>query len=229
MRLPDKKITIVKHGSGDERRAATPGSVIKPFVLQTLLGRRLLTGRDTFLCPGNLLINGRQLSCVHPRMAAPMDVERALAYSCNCAVAHWAERIATAELASRLAGAGLPVVAPVHDVRLLALGEEGVRVSALQLAQACARLPFSPEVWAGLESAVRYGTAQRAALPKLTVAGKTGSGGVFTTGRVAWFAGFVPSRRPEFVIVVMAAGASGGSDAAPLARELWLEMLGDRA
>jgi len=52
------------------------------------------------------------------------------------------------------------------------------------------------------------------------VAGKTGSSRTAAGNRIAWFAGFQPSRSPEVVVAVMLAGRSGGSDAAPVASEI---------
>ena len=158
-----------------------------------------------------------------------MNVERAIAYSCNCAVAHWSARTSIADLSSALNARGFHVQGPVTDVRLLALGEEGLRLSPLELLGGYRRLHPPDAVWAGMEGAVRYGTAQGAALPGMTVAGKTGSGGTAASGRVAWFAGFAPSRAPETIAVVMAAGSSGGADAAPLARDLWSAYFGSRS
>lgn len=229
IRTDNGNVTTFKHGNGDERRAAAPGSVIKPLVLTALVELKLLQEDDTYLCSGRLHVSGRQLNCVHPPIATPMNVERAIAYSCNCAVAHWAERTNTNRLGDQMRSLGLNVNSGVRDVRLLALGEEGISISALQLAQAYRRSRFKDAVWAGMEGAVLYGTAQRAALPRLHVAGKTGSSGNAISGRVAWFAGLAPSRTPEVITVVMAAGGSGGADAAPIARELWLQHFGERA
>ena len=229
LRLADGKVTIIKQGRGDERRRETPGSVLKPLVVTALLERGRLKTDETFLCPGLLTVRGRQLNCVHPKMASPMNAARALAYSCNCAVAHWAQRFRTGELADSLARYGLQPEGDARDVRLLALGEEGIRVSAEELLAAYRRLRILDAVRAGMCGAVRFGTAQWAALPHISVAGKTGSGGTVSGGRVAWFAGFAPSEKPEVMVAVMAAGGSGGSDAAPLARKVMADYFGARA
>jgi cell division protein FtsI/penicillin-binding protein 2 len=77
--------------------------------------------------------------------------------------------------------------------------------------------PLMQPVLAGLEDAVEYGTAQRARVPGLVVAGKTGSVRAESGARVAWFAGFAPSRAPEVALAVALEGRSGGGDAAPVA------------
>src|ERR1700722_18624823 len=107
--------------------AAPPGSTIKPFALAALLTARKLTEAEPFLCSGKLTVAGRQLNCSHPPLTAPMRVETAIAYSCNCFVAHMAERFAPGEFASTLDRAGYtrwaskaclppPLVSPWHIV-----------------------------------------------------------------------------------------------------------------
>jgi hypothetical protein len=87
-----------------------------------------------------------------------------------------------------------------------------------QLALRTARPGFSP-ILSGMEGAVEYGTAQRAAVKWTKLAGKTGSSRLGPQF-LAWFAGFFPARAPETVILVMLAGHHGGSDAAPVAAQI---------
>ncbi len=84
-----------------------PGSAIKPFTIEALLRGGKLRERETFACPGTLAIGTRSFNCSHPVVAAPIDVRTALAYSCNCFVAHFAERFAPGELAAHLVRCGL--------------------------------------------------------------------------------------------------------------------------
>lgn len=205
--------------------AAPPGSTIKPFALAALFAARKLTERESFVCPGKLTIAGRQLNCSHPPLAEPVRAETAIAYSCNCFVAHMAERFTPGELARTLDRAGfVRGVRPEQGdgARLQALGEEGVLATAGDLAFAYAWLAKNaPEaVRAGLEGAVEYGTAQLARIDGEGVAGKTGTVRTASGGHIAWFAGFVPARSPKAAIAVMAAGTSGGGDAAPIARRI---------
>jgi cell division protein FtsI (penicillin-binding protein 3) len=78
-----------------------------------------------------------------------------------------------------------------------------------------------------MEEVVTRGTAQAAQIPGFTVAGKTGTAAKLVGGRYssseynASFVGFVPSRAPAFVLVVVvdsprAAGYYGGVVAAPI-------------
>jgi penicillin-binding protein 2 len=207
---------LASHNEAQANRApAPPGSTIKPFALAALLKRGKLGARESFGCPGELSIGGRSFNCSHPRMESAMRVETALAYSCNCFVARMAERFEPGELARELTAAGLTARAAstVDAIRLQALGEEGVSATLAELATAYRFLALSaaPPILEGLEGAVEFGTAQRAQVAGVKVAGKTGS------ARMAWFAGFMPSRAPEVVVAVMLQGRSGGSDAAPIA------------
>jgi cell division protein FtsI/penicillin-binding protein 2 len=218
---------------------APPGSTLKPFALAALLKLGRLGPREAYLCPGELSIRGRSFNCSHPRMDSPMRIDTALAYSCNCFVAKMAERFTAGELARELEAAGLASRTGLFDSaeavgrivpasgpdanRLQALGEDGVTVTLAALAMGYRFLASSIErpearpIALGLEGAVEFGTAQRAGSAGVPVAGKTGSIRTVAGARIAWFAGYMPSRAPEVVVAVMLQGRSGGSDAAPLA------------
>jgi peptidoglycan glycosyltransferase len=204
---------------------APPGSTIKPFALAALIRAGKLSEKEAFVCPGKLTIAGRQLNCSHPPLGEPVKAETAIAYSCNCFVAHVAERFAPGELAQTLDRAGF-----IHGItleagdgaRLQALGEEGVLAAVSDLAMAYAWLANNAPApaLAGLEGAVEYGTAQLARAEGMSVAGKTGTVRTAAGGRIAWFAGFAPSHEAKVAVAVMVAGFSGGGDAAPVARRI---------
>ncbi|RKO67285.1 peptidoglycan D,D-transpeptidase FtsI family protein [Desulfofundulus salinus] len=83
----------------------------------------------------------------------------------------------------------------------------------------------SPEVAGVIKEAmvdvVREGTGRGAALPGITVAGKTGSAQNPKGGTHAWFVGFAPAERPRVVVaVIVENGGAGGVVAAPIAREM---------
>ena len=219
-----------------------PGSTLKPFILSALLKRRKLRPDASFPCPGRLSIANRKFDCTHPRLVTPMRADTALAYSCNCFVAHAAERFEQGELSRELEGLGLAsntglmgggevsgrvelAITP-DAIRMQALGEAGILITPLELALAYRQLALrihAPEmqpILAGLEGAVEFGTAQQAGVTGAKVAGKTGSTRSAAGDSIAWFAGFFPSRAPEAVVVVMLSGHSGGSDAAPVASQI---------
>jgi cell division protein FtsI/penicillin-binding protein 2 len=114
-----------------------------------------------------------------------------------------------------------------QSIQLMSVGEEGVKVTPLALAEAYRGLArplrnpkaASPElrlVLKGLEAVVASGTGQAANSKRVQVAGKTG-----TFGGHAWFAGFAPAESPEIVVVVFLEKGSGGADAAPIAGRIF--------
>jgi len=222
---------------------APPGSAIKPFTIDALLGGGKLRERDTFACPGTLAIGGRSFNCSHPVIAAPIDVRTALAYSCNCFVAHFAERFTAGELAAHLVRCGLSSRsgwlgdgeasgrverATVREAQQIqAIGEGSVVVTAAEMALAYRRLALAaPDaIRKGLQGAVEFGTAQRAQVAGTSVAGKTGSVRAEDGAMFAWFCGFAPSgskatAAPAVVVTVLLEGRSGGADAAPVAARI---------
>jgi cell division protein FtsI/penicillin-binding protein 2 len=221
-------LAILSQGGEFSHLVAPPGSTLKPLVLNSLIARGKLEPDEQYPCPRNLVLGSRNLSCIHPVIGRPLNVSEVISYSCNCAVAHFSERFAPGELAVSLRNQGISPLGDPSDVRLQALGEEGVTVTPVELARAYARLS-RPEIVAGLEGAVQFGTAQAASLPHLQVAGKTGSVRTPSGLHAAWFAGFAPSHNPEIVLSVFTQGLSGGSDAAPKAAALLREHFGSRA
>jgi cell division protein FtsI/penicillin-binding protein 2 len=219
-----------------------PGSAIKPFTIEALLRGGKLRAGEAYACPGTLTIGARPFDCSHPAMAAPMDARTALAYSCNCFVAHFAERFAPGELAAHLVRCGLSARSGWFGEsegsgrverangreaqQLQAIGEGGVMVTAAEMALAYRRLaghspgPAFDVVRSGLEGAVEFGTAQRARVAGVSVAGKTGSVRAPDGAMFAWFCGFAPSKAASVVVTVMLEGRSGGADAAPVAAKI---------
>ncbi len=231
---------------------AAPGSTLKPFSLLALLEANKLTSRDEYVCPGKLVLNGRSLNCSHPPTPLPMNVARAIAYSCNCAVAYFAERFAPDELSNFLGSRGFvvgdrPAVgdgsfgrgAKWSHSRIVPTASVGRRRRQGHAFGVIACLPpalpdrvaepaFAP-ILEGLEGAVDFGTAQGARLKRVRVAGKTGSVQAAPGVHAAWFAGFAPSRGPEVVVTVLVQGRSGGADAAPLAGKILREYFAEKA
>jgi len=224
-----------------------PGSTLKPFVIASLLKRGKLKPDTSFPCPGHLTIANRRFDCTHPVLPAPVRPDTALAYSCNCFVAHAAERFEPGELSRELGRLGfasptglipsleehapeasgtVAAATTLDAVRLQAIGEAGILVTPLELALGYRTLAMESgtaemlPVLTGLEGAVEFGTAQRAQIAGVTVAGKTGSTRNPSGDFIAWFAGFQPSRAPETVVAVMLSGHSGGADAAPVAAQI---------
>ena len=239
LRLRDRQLVAAQGLPAAERMTFPPGSAVKPFSLLALLESGRLRPDDQYLCPGRLSIAGHSLNCSHPPSLLPMDVSRAIAYSCNCAVAHFAERFRPGELSHSLGRNGLSGSVKGNLTGsagiLQALGEEEVQVTPWEMLGAYRRLAnrvgetvIAP-ILAGLEGAVEFGTGQAARLEKIRVAGKTGSVRTSGNGHGAWFAGFAPSRSPEVAVTVFVPGRSGGADAAPIAGKLLRQYFKGRA
>ena len=238
LEVPTRKWLAVQEARLAANQLVPPGSTVKPMVLRLLLKTGRLSASERFYCPGRLEIGGRTFDCTHPRVTTSLGISEALAYSCNCFVAQAAMRLRAGELAGELQRAGfasltgLPGAAEVPgqiasvsgttDLQLQALGEDPLRITAAELAvgyRALASSLAAPEmrpVLEGLEKAVTYGTAQKASVRGLAVAGKTGTVRTSYGARFAWFAGFAPSRAPQVVVTVLLQGHSGGADAAPV-------------
>jgi penicillin-binding protein A len=74
---------------------------------------------------------------------------------------------------------------------------------------------------------VRSGTGTAAAISGVQVAGKTGTAETAAGEPHAWFAGFAPADDPQIAVVVLVEnGGSGGSVAAPIARQVMAAALG---
>ena len=116
----------------------------------------------------------------------------------------------------------------------------GVDVSAFAVALV-AKLPVGPtalkQVQDALVDVVAHGTGKRAALPDVTVAGKTGTSQVVTLGKEripaaklkwdqrdhAWFIAYAPAEDPEIAIATLvehAEAGGGGAAAAPVAKQV---------
>lgn len=73
---------------------------------------------------------------------------------------------------------------------------------------------------------VEDGTGRGAAIPNVMVAGKTGTAEIKGKRPHAWFVGFAPAQHPKIAIAVLVEnGGTGGSVAAPIAREIIKEAL----
>jgi len=234
------------------RRLAAPGSAIKPLTLAALLSNGRIAADTTLTCRREVRVGGRSIDCAHPKVSAPFDAAAAVAYSCNSFFVEASARMTGGELAQALRGFGLASrsglaeeeaggvvreAANADERALQAIGEYGVLVTPLEMAAAYRKLlarraahgAVLEPVFEGLEAAVRFGTAQRAAVPGLDVAGKTGTASSPSGIHHAWFAGYAPARRPKHVVVVFLERGSGGGDAAPVAGEIFRALAGTRA
>jgi len=214
--------------AGIEQRA-TPGSTIKPLLLEYALEHGIIAPGTQVFCDRRLRIAGRDLSCTHPGDRNVFVAESALAESCNRYFAELGRRFSGEALEQALREARLehrPVMGAGAEAReLTALGLENVMAMPEELARAyrklMLRLPAGGPVERGLRGSVEYGMAHPAAVEGVTILGKTGTAKnpreAWTHG---WFAGALPGR---LVVVIYVPHADGGT-AARLARQFFLEM-----
>jgi membrane peptidoglycan carboxypeptidase len=210
-------------------RRETPGSSLKPLILDYALRHEIVNPGTEVFCKRNLQIRDRTLPCTHPADANVFVAESALAESCNTYFAELGKRFSPEALKEALQQSGVSYVPSAlnaaEDRELMVLGLDGVMVSPLELALAYRRLALgltadSP-VTRGLAGSVRYGMANGAAVSGMTILGKTGTasnpGESWTHG---WFVGYVPG---QLVLVVLVPHGDGGT-AATLAQKIFLEI-----
>ena len=86
---------------------------------------------------------------------------------------------------------------------------------------------IASQVTTMMEAVVSEGTGTSAALPGVTVAGKTGTAEVGSRPSDAWFIAFAPAQNPQVAVAVLIPnGGVGGQVAAPIAREVLAAALG---
>lgn len=136
---------------------------------------------------------------------------------------------------------------PPRPELLVGIGHGPIEVTPLQLAVAYVELlqrlhspapsasrTVNAEILAGLRAVVEsaQGTGRAAAVPGLTVGGKTGTAeagsyGADLSGENGWFVGVAPLEAPKVVVAVVVLGAGqAGATAAPLASEVISLALG---
>ncbi len=169
----------------------------------------------------------------------------------------WKERFFKApwypgETISVSIGQGQVLATPLQVARMMAVIANGGRLVQPHIARLVSGKPVAYElprslglkpstlaaIRRGLFMAVNAGgSAQRAQLSDLIVAGKTGSAQVVSSSKLkkdvdsiqprAWFAGFAPLDDPRIVLAVLVDhGGSGGASAAPVALAIFEKFFG---
>jgi len=233
-------------------RPVRPGSTLKPLVLLELLHSGKLDSRERLVCSRRLRIGTLRFDCSHVREVSELDLDDALAYSCNSYIAQVAARFEPSQLVEALRRAGLDSPTGLANdeargridlpqdpdaLKLAALGARGVEVTPLELVEAYRKLalrkrsgedPLARPVFEGLEHAVAYGTAHASSVEGMHSAGKTGTAAGPGPERHGLFAGYAPAGRPEVAVVVYLAGGRG-YDAAAAARPVFEAYLRERS
>ena len=229
----DTQTGVVLASTGKPSRT-TPGSAVKPLLLEYALEHNIVNSKMEVYCRRNLHVGGRALPCTHPADHPVFTAESALAESCNTWFAEMARRFSGPELEAAFNYAHLPhssmEKADVEQRQLAVLGLVGVTTSPLELALAYRdlfedMLPAGP-VAQGLQESVTYGMANPAAVPGMTILGKTGTAsGIRETWTHGWFAGGTPGR---MVVVIYVSHGDGGT-AASLAQKFFRLIAGEGA
>ncbi|EGO63257.1 peptidoglycan D,D-transpeptidase FtsI family protein [Acetonema longum] len=155
------------------------------------------------------------------------------------------QQLGDGDLAQTGIGQGPLLVTPLHMVMATAaIANHGVTmkpylVSKVTSPQQEIRFEHKNEVWAKVTTkdiamqvngmmvaAVEKGTASRARISSVKVAGKTGTAENPHGASHAWFVGFAPADDPRIAIAVIAENAgAGGTVATPIARQVILQAL----
>jgi cell division protein FtsI/penicillin-binding protein 2 len=191
-------------------------------------------------CTGADTVDGHAYRCWLSAGHGRVDLDDAIAVSCNLYFRWLARGISTSAIASSARSLGLlprdravalsdetilgeaaPLSARMLLETALALASRG-RLARPSLQLASAR--YRP-LYRGLRECVRTGTARSAWSRRISIGGKTGTSDVpDVPGRHAgWFIGFAPFDHPRYAIVVLDRNGLG-SEAAAVAREV-LETL----
>jgi cell division protein FtsI/penicillin-binding protein 2 len=221
--------TVAVLASAGKPRRATPGSAVKPLLLEYALEHGVVDPAMEVYCRRNVHVGGRALPCSHPADHPVFTAESALAESCNTWFAELARRFSGPELEAALDDAHLPHTpmrgANVEQRQLAVLGLVGVTTSPLELALAYRDLfedmPSAGPVAQGLQESVGYGMANPAAVAGVRILGKTGTAsGIRETWTHGWFAGGIPGR----VVIVIYVPHGDGGTAASLAQKFFLAV-----
>lgn len=212
-------------------RRGTPGSAIKPLLLDYALAHNIVRAETEVYCRRDLRIGARSLPCTHPPDQPVFDARSALAESCNTWFAAMGRRFTNEQLEDALKLTRLPhrsmSGATAEQRELAVLGLEGVSASPVELASAYREMlgRANGVVAGGLRDSVAFGMAHPAFVRGLNIAGKTGTasdpGEAWTHG---WFAGALDGR----VVVIFVPHGDGGT-AATLAQAFFRSMAEGRA
>ena len=168
----------------------------------------------------------------------------------SAALAHWFEAFGFGVAGDQAAPGEVQIPEKPRGKALAALGEQGVTATPAQVLMAYSAIAARGQMFQlilpgqhkaasldrvvtlengtsralvqGLRDCVKFGSCRAAAVPGVSVAGKTGTAPALDGSHVthAWFVGFAPVDSPEVAVVVFLKRGTGGSSAAPLAAQI---------
>jgi peptidoglycan glycosyltransferase len=136
-----------------------------------------------------------------------------------------------AMVASTVANRGMAMEPQVLDRVVDSRGKTIVRVHPKELRQVMSR-QTADEITAMMVAAVEDGTGGAAAIPGISVAGKTGTAETGNSGiNTTWFISFAPADHPQVAVAVTLENQTGfgGTTAAPIAKQLMQAVLSPRS
>ena len=156
------------------------------------------------------------------------------------------DKMDDAELAATSIGQGKTLVTPLNMalvasaiandgqmMKPILVGEvkdhdgETVKINSTKPISNVTSSVVSRELKSMMVEVVNRGTGTNASIKNVRVAGKTGTAENETDKTHAWFIGFAPEQNPKFAIAVILEnnGSTGGSAAAPIARDLFIDAM----
>ncbi|TML41007.1 MAG: penicillin-binding protein 2, partial [Actinobacteria bacterium] len=133
--------------------------------------------------------------------------------------------------ASTVANRGVAMNPQVLDRVVDSGGKTIVRVHPKELTRVMSRTT-ADQITSMMVDAVRDGTGGAAAIPGISVAGKTGTAETGNSGiNTTWFICFAPAENPRVAVAVTLENQTGfgGTTAAPIARVLMQAVLSPRS
>ena len=210
---------IIAQQGIDPDRPIAVGSLAKPFL--ALAYARTHSGYPHFTC------RGAQNRCWLPHGHGSLDLQQALAHSCNAYFLSLAGQIDPAALQSVVQLLDLPAPPSGASPATLIGLDPGWQIAPATLARAYARLltqPGTADIFAGLREAASTGTA--GALHGEDALAKTGTAPCHHRGCIASADGLVvaltPAAAPRTLLLVRQQGSTGAATAPIAARMLRL-------
>lgn len=210
-----------------------PGSTSKVVTAHAGLQTGAIHSETTWTCRNAMRIGGKTFHCTVPGGHGPLKLDEAISLSCNIWFYQAARKTGKAAIYRSWKQLGAqPVIDPNWNgpVERLGVGQEGIRVSVMDMAKAARTLalkkdsPSSPcrDISRGMRLVATAGTAKSLGAAGFDVAGKTGSPAhvLDPEKRHGWFMGYFPASRPEIAFAVFCLEGSSFESAVPVTQSL---------
>lgn len=214
-------------------RSLPPGSLAKIVTAHAGLRTGAITPSTRYHCNNAITIRGTRYNCTVPGGHGSLDMQEALAQSCNIWFYQAARRIGAHEILRSWEQLGVNASSGASEVtsaERLAVGQQGPDVTATEMAALIRTVamkrndPQSPcrTIAPALRKAVTTGTATALSDAAWPCAGKTGSPEHIADPdkRHGWFIGWAPYDDPQIAIAVVCLSGNAYQSAVPVARRI---------